>query len=438
MSRYKIAEKVRETLFDDPTEHKKFISSDKARAAIAVLSENSTMVGCERKALKELQTYIYQQKKDDFELVQVDAVRRLDAKRAGDAFVLQMLNGLNVEASRSQSIRPNEFTREQLRRVRRPSLEITLPNIIGFHFDIFQLAKRTNGQPLSSLAFNILKNEGLVEDLRLDEYKLGRYLGMIETGYHDVPYHNSTHAADVLQRVHTILKTVSDDVFEKIDRLSVYLAAAIHDFGHAGVTNNFLIASAHPLARQYNDRSPWENHHAASALDPLMTMEEMKFMEALSHGQRMHVRKMMIELVLATDMSKHLDLMKAISAKATTIGGAGDRGPHHDPSLTFSLVLKCADIGHTACDFSLHKNWVHRLQEEMYNQGDLERESGLPVSAMADRHNEEMTIETSQLAFYDAVALPMMRVLTVFFTGAEPFLRQACENRERYCYRSTI
>ena len=442
MTRYKIAERVRATLYENMVskpEKKQYVSFESAHSAIATLDRSEHIASRDRNALEELKKYIEQQKKDDLGHVHVDAVRRLDAKRAGDAFVLQMLNGLNVEASRSHSIGRIEYTREMLGRIAQlKSGDFILPDIVSFQFDAFRLAKQTNGQPLSSLAFSILKTEGLVDDLHLDEIRLGKYLSMIEKGYHDVPYHNSTHAADVLQRVHTIIKTVADDVFDKIDRLSLYLAAAVHDYGHAGVTNNFLITSAHPLARQYNDKSPWENHHAASALDPLISMEDMKFMEALSQAQKMHIRKTVIDLVLATDMSKHLELIKAISAKATTIGGANDTEPRNDPFFTFCLVLKCADIGHTACGFDLHKVWVHRLQEELYNQGDLERESGLPISAMADRHNEEMTIETSQLAFYDAVVLPMMRVLTVFFTGAEPFLRQACENRERYVYRSTI
>lgn len=438
MTRYKIAEKVRATLFDTLRnyEHKEYVSLETALSAIQLLGSTERIASRDKKALDDLERYVEQYKKtsrkDDLGYVHIDAIRRLDAKRAGDAFVLQMLNGLNLEASKSNSLGRNEYTREMLYRVERhPAPDLALPNYVTFDFDAFGLAKMTNGQPLSSLALSILKTEGLVDDLRLDSDRLSKYLGMIEKGYHDVPYHNSIHATEVLQRVHTILKTVADDVFEKVDRLSLYLAAVIHDYGHAGVTNAFLIASAHPLARQYNDRSPWENHHAASALDPLITMEDMQFMEALSHAEKMHVRKTVIELVLATDMSRHLELMRAISAKADTVGGAGSER-REDPFLTFCLILKCADIGHTACEFSLHKVWVHRLQEELYNQGDLERESGLPISAMADRHNDKLTIEASQLAFYDAVVIPMMRVLTIFFAGAEPYLRQACENRERY------
>lgn len=434
-TRYKIAEKVKANLFDRALKDPSTVTSEMARSAIMLLCKNQSVLAPERNALHILEQYIEHHSKfcgksKDLGVIHVDALRRLDAKRAGDAFVLEMLNGLDLEASRSKSIEMCPFTRESLQQLHRPQATLGLPEIVGFDFDPFLFTQQTNGRPLSSLAYKILVSENLIIDLRLDDDKLKRYLSMIENGYHDVPYHNSIHAADVLQRVHTIIKTVGENVFDKIDRLALYLAAVVHDHGHAGVTNNFLIASAHPLARQYNDKSPWENYHVASALEPLITMDDVKFMEAMTLSEKTHMRRVIVDLVLATDMSRHVELMRAISGRATTIGGIRDCELPLREALC--LALKCADIGHTTCRFDQHEKWVRRLQEELYNQGDLEKESGLPISAMADRTNPALSIQTSQLAFYDAVVLPMMNLLTVFFTGAQPLLEHACKNREVY------
>ena len=52
---------------------------------------------------------------------------------------------------------------------------------------------------------------------------------------------------------------------------SAYWSAAVHDFDHGGVNNDFLIKTAHSIAITYNDQSPLENHHLAAA-----TVENLK------------------------------------------------------------------------------------------------------------------------------------------------------------------
>ena len=43
-------------------------------------------------------------------------------------------------------------------------------------------------------------------------------------------------------------------------------SAAVHDFEHGGLNNDFLIKTSHPLAVTYNDQSPLENHHVSAAM----------------------------------------------------------------------------------------------------------------------------------------------------------------------------
>ena len=78
----------------------------------------------------------------------------------------------------------------------------------------------------------------------------------------------SLHVASVVQMLHMIMhhggllrKKVVDDLM----MMAGYLAAAIHDFEHGGVNNDFLIQTRDKLAVTYNDISPLENHHLAAA-----------------------------------------------------------------------------------------------------------------------------------------------------------------------------
>jgi hypothetical protein len=58
------------------------------------------------------------------------------------------------------------------------------------------------------------------------------------------PYHNSTHAADVVQALVFLL--CEDDIHKKFEPLELaagITAAIIHDVAHPGVNNQFLEAS---------------------------------------------------------------------------------------------------------------------------------------------------------------------------------------------------
>ena len=38
--------------------------------------------------------------------------------------------------------------------------------------------------------------------------------------------------------------------------------------------------------------------------------------------------------------------------------------------------MKCADLGHCCKPWRMHRKWAFRIMEEMYQQGDAERELG--------------------------------------------------------------
>lgn len=134
----------------------------------------------------------------------------------------------------------------------------------------------------------------------MNRHKLALYLEKIESGYKANPYHNSTHAADVLQTMRSllILGKMYPRVVDLLGVLSCYLAAIIHDYEHTGFTNDFLILTDAPMAVQYNYKSPQENHHVAAAL-ALLNKEEYNFMENLTREQRFYVKHTVRSLSLS-------------------------------------------------------------------------------------------------------------------------------------------
>ncbi len=83
---------------------------------------------------------------------------------------------------------------------------------------------------------------------------LMNWLTVIEANYHDNPYHNSTHAADVMQATAFFLrKPRLKALFDPLDEAICLIAAIIHDIDHPGKNSAFLCNSNNELAILYND-----------------------------------------------------------------------------------------------------------------------------------------------------------------------------------------
>jgi len=58
-------------------------------------------------------------------------------------------------------------------------------------------------------------------------------------------------------------------------------------------------------------------------------------------------------------------------------------------------MVHCADLSGPTKPLSLYRKWCERITEEFFQQGDKEREAGMDISPMCDRHNAN--IEKSQV-----------------------------------------
>ncbi|KAF5835402.1 hypothetical protein DUNSADRAFT_7487 [Dunaliella salina] len=69
------------------------------------------------------------------------------------------------------------------------------------------------------------------------------------------------------------------------------------------------------LAITYNDRSPMENHHAAAAWALLLSNKECEAFSDTNPKVLEVLRKMVVDIVLATDMKQHFSLTSLWNAK---------------------------------------------------------------------------------------------------------------------------
>lgn len=94
-------------------------------------------------------------------------------------------------------------------------------------------------------------------------------------------------------------------------------------------------------------------------------------------------------------------------------------------------LVHCADLSNPTKPLPLYKRWVALLMEEFFLQGDKERESGMDISPMCDRHNA--TIEKSQVGFIDYIVHPLWETWAdLVHPDAQDILDTLEENRDYY------
>lgn len=235
---------------------------------------------------------------------------------------------------------------------------------------------------------------------------LVEYLKRVEASYFENPYHNSWHAADVVQATnYGIITSAKNITFPRLAKFSAIIAAAVHDVGHLGVNNAFLIATSHPLALQYSDRSPLEMMHANKAFS-LMLKPNCNILGAFkSSDDRVAIRKIIISMVLSTDNANHSTLIENFTRMRVSDTMNLNENTSDQQTL-LNMILHSMDVSNVARPWAISRKWLELITMEFYAQGDSERSAGIPVTPIMDRQS---TTPMSQLqtGFISFVVKPL-------------------------------
>ena len=283
-----------------------------------------------------------------------------------------------------------------------------------WNIDTDSLCVWAAGKPISNVATYLFKSFHLHRTVPFRKQALVRVFTEMENRYLDNPYHNSTHATDVTVSIMYLVKASGLLTHTTDLEIAAFITASLgHDVAHPGVNNRFLQNSKDKLALECNfhldnDFSVLEMMHLSVIFNIFQTTNAS---EDLSLDVWLTFRKIVIEMVLATDMAKHFELVGMIRAMIAPVKmeDAGTR------LFLFRMMLKCADIGHAAKTWELHERWSLRIVEEFFKQGDAEKSKGLPVSMYCDRATTDISKvhpTQSQKGFLDNIAFPLFSSLS--------------------------
>jgi|TARA_B110000285_G_C14653648_1_gene392975 hypothetical protein len=131
-------------------------------------------------------------------------------------------------------------------------------------------------------------------------------------------------------------------------------------------------------------------------------------MKNIPYGVYSDIRKLIINIVLNTDMSKHFSIMTLLKTK---LGNSFPSDSIEDRTLVLSVALRTCDLFKVVRDGrSVFNKWMDHQFEEYWKQGDMEKVLDLPISKFMDRENTNK--EKAYLNYIQVVCKPL---LTTFF-----------------------
>lgn len=276
----------------------------------------------------------------------------------------------------------------------------------NWSFDIW-FVYDTTGQSVGIAGKYLFEKWQLNEFLGVDKECSDGFFQRLEQGYEKNPYHNACHAADVLHaQLFFVMQSNLAKSLNQSDIVACIVAALGHDVGHKALTNRFLVNNRDKLAIRYNDSSVLENMHTAKTFKLLNTEDFNIFKNTLPEDW-VKLRKIIIEMILETDMSKHFEILGKFKTRAQILSNI-DASIFEDKCQILGMALKCADIGHSAKDYDLHEKWSMMVCEEFFRQGDIEKQRGQAISMYCDRENTD--IPKSQAGFIKNICLPLYEI----------------------------
>jgi dual 3',5'-cyclic-AMP and -GMP phosphodiesterase 11 len=197
-------------------------------------------------------------------------------------------------------------------------------------------------QTLIMLAKAMLVSFNLIERLNLNEEKLDDFFGAVYSNYRqNIAFHTFKHAWGTMHLTYQILCNGVVELLSSMHILAVLIAALCHDLDHPGNNSAFEVATMTKISVLYSNDTVLERHHCATALK-LMSIPEYDFLENLTLTDKFKFRKIVIDSIMATDMSQHFILLAKLVDYSSN---DKNRKMVDDRSLLAQVILHSADIG---------------------------------------------------------------------------------------------
>ncbi|CAE6435846.1 unnamed protein product [Rhizoctonia solani] len=252
-------------------------------------------------------------------------------------------------------------------------------------------------------------------------------------------------------------------ILRNADVFALLLAAVGHDVGHPGLSNAFMTNADTPLSRVFDHKSSLEQLHCALLLrlmhkygmghllmtSPNKTSSGGKsglvsyasspglnatYQQSSPELRQPHgFRWLLVQTVLATDMSVHFDWIKRFKEYASSESTGGFRNVPEDEErlMICQALIKCGDISNPTRPHAVSEHWSRVLLEEWACQATFEQELDLPVTVVnVDISNGAKQQAQGQVNFIDIFTQPLFDATANVIPQLSPITEQCTTNRK--------
>lgn len=361
----------------------------------------------------------------------------MEDMRDEDIGILNMMQGKNIveEDAKAQHRRSMAVPRKKPFQpaIRLEDFGLSQELYQSWSFNSLSLTKQQRTQ-LASFTISQFHEpgEGYIRTEE-DNTTLNNFVLACEKEYLPNPFHNFSHAVDVVHSTTRIMRLMCAEGFlTDLEQYSLLIASVGHDVGHPGVNNGFLSEVGHELALQYNDRSPLENMHCAK-LYTIVAKTENNVFASLAKEQYKEMRKLCIETILHTDMMGHNAMVKDLQmvyqvnsevfiASDAMGNSMAELDVFHAPDtkmLVMETILHSADVSNPCRTWEVSHAWAMCVLEEFFAQGDQEKMRGIPVQFLNDR--DKLNRPNSQIGFIEFMIAPFFAAQIRLWPKLEDF-----------------
>eukprot|EP01053_Blabericola_migrator_P000354 Blabericola_migrator_1__353@NODE_108_length_14046_cov_203_246656_g96_i0_p2_GENE_NODE_108_length_14046_cov_203_246656_g96_i0NODE_108_length_14046_cov_203_246656_g96_i0_p2_ORF_typecomplete_len805_score153_38PDEase_I/PF00233_19/3_1e39Clclike/PF07062_12/1_6e02Clclike/PF07062_12/4_2_NODE_108_length_14046_cov_203_246656_g96_i037566170 len=265
--------------------------------------------------------------------------------------------------------------------------------------------------PILEVGMAMIKADLFRLKRHLPETQIGQFLYCIDA----MTFHNlytnantaarSTHYFVKLSKCAGIVERLTD-----MEKLTLLMTSLGRYVGYSGFGDKYFQNTSNRLAVLFNDRVVTSSM-ASALLLKLAQFEGTNLWRHMDDGDKRELRKTVICLLLTLDYKIHFEVLSQFRLRRVS--------PEFDPAsdaedrwLVARLCFKVSDLHGDFPVWEYHLRCVQKRTLEFFEQGDMERRLGLPVTSLCDRGKFHLT-SMWQAGYMTQVAVPFFEELAL-------------------------